>query len=106
MSWLQHEKLYRLQRNQEDFVQNYIKPIQHTHRLNRIIVPRDEGRFFAKRDYFIQQPQLSATKLVTLVMATFTAEITCNFGFTVIRHPNSICFDYDYIFQPEPEASF
>ncbi|HHP7244077.1 MAG TPA: cobyrinic acid a,c-diamide synthase, partial [Elainellaceae cyanobacterium] len=34
MSWQQHERLYRLQRNQEDFINTYIKPVQHTHRIN------------------------------------------------------------------------
>lgn len=106
MSWLQHEKLYRLQRNQDDFVNSYIKPIQHAHRLNGIIVPKDEGMFFAKRDYFIQKPVLSPTRLVALVMATFTTETTCGFGFTIIRHPNSLGFDYEDIFQDEPEANF
>jgi hypothetical protein len=33
MSWLQHEKLYRLQRNQEEFFNCYVKPIQAAHRL-------------------------------------------------------------------------
>lgn len=104
MSWWQHEKLYRLQRNQEDFINSYIKPIQHTHRLNGIIVPKDEGVFFAKRDYFVQEPEISPRKLIALVMATFTTEVTCGFGFTIIRHPNSLCFNYDYIFQDEPES--
>jgi hypothetical protein len=106
MSWLQHERLYRLQRNQDEFFQTYIKPIQHTHRLNSIIVPKDENCFFAKRNYFVQQPEISHKKLVELVMATFTTETTSNFGFTVIRHASSLSFDYDFIFQPEPEAIF
>jgi hypothetical protein len=99
MSWSQHEKFYRLQKNQEEFVTSYIKPIQHTHRINGIIVPKDEGVFFAKRDYFVQKPKISPTKLTALVMATFTTETTSNFGFTIIRHPNSLCFNYDYIFE-------
>lgn len=106
MSWLQHEKLYRLQRNQEDFINTYVKPVQHAHRLNNIIVPKDEGVFFAKRSYYVQLPDLQAKKLVELVMATFTTEATINFGFTIIRHPNSLHFDYDYIFEPEPDAIF
>jgi hypothetical protein len=107
MSWHQHEKLYRLQRNQEEFHSTYIKPIQYAHRLNGIIVPKDKGVFFAKRHYFVQEPSIAPKKLVELVMATFTAEVTSSFGFTIIRHPNSLAFDYDYIFQPEadqPEA--
>ncbi|WP_316435482.1 cobyrinic acid a,c-diamide synthase [Leptolyngbya sp. NK1-12] len=99
MSWFQHEKLYRLQRNQDEFINQYIKPIQYAHRINGIIVPKDEDRFFARRDYFVQKPKLSRTKLTALVMATFTTEVASNFGFTIIRHPNSLCFDYDYIFQ-------
>lgn len=106
MSWLEHERLYRLQRNQEEFINTYIKPIQHAHRLNGIIVPKDEGIFFAKRNYFVHKPELSPKRLVELVMATFATEFTINFGFTIIRHPNSLCFEYDYIFEPEPDAIF
>jgi hypothetical protein len=101
MSWLQHERLYRLQRNQEEFITTYIKPIQHAHRINGIIVPRDEGVFFAKRNYFVQEPEISEKKLVELVIATFTTDITSHFGFSIIRHPNSLIFDHDYIFRPE-----
>jgi len=106
MSWQQHEKLYRLQRNQDEFIQMYIKPIQHTHKINAIVVPRDEGRFFARRDYFVQQPIISDRKLIELAMATFTTEITTNFGFSVIRHPQSLAFDYDFIFGEEQDAIF
>lgn len=101
MSWQQHERLYRLQRNQEEFLNTYIKPIQHTHRLNGIIVPRDEGVFFARRDYFVQIPQIPPKKLNELVMATFTTEKTSHFGFLVIRHTNALNFDYDTIFYRE-----
>lgn len=45
MSWLQQERLYRLQRNQEEFVSSYIKPIRHAHQINSIIVPKDQGVF-------------------------------------------------------------
>lgn len=106
MSWLQHERLYRLQRNQEEFINTYIKPIQYAHRINGIITPRDASLFFAKRNYFVQQPDISEKKLAELVMATFTTDITSYFGFSVIRHANSIAFDYDYIFQPEAEEFF
>ena len=34
MSWLQHERLYLLQINQEEFLQKYIRPIQHAHKVN------------------------------------------------------------------------
>jgi hypothetical protein len=106
MSWHQHEKLYWLQRNQEDFMQTYIKPIQHTHRLNQIVVPRDEKRFFARRDYYVKQPIIPEKKLVELAMATFTTETTTNFGFSIIRHPQALMFDYHYVFESDQEAIF
>ncbi|MGF1498821.1 MAG: cobyrinic acid a,c-diamide synthase [Elainellaceae cyanobacterium] len=106
MSWLQHERLYRLQHNQEEFISSYIKPIQHAHSLNGIIVPRDKSVFFAKRDYFVKVPEIPPRKLIELVMATFTTDKTSHFGFTLIRHPNSFGFDYDFVFGEEPEAIF
>lgn len=106
MSWLQHEKLYRLQRNQEEFISTYIKPIQHAHRVNQIIVPRDEKVFFAKRDYFIQQPNISEKKLIELAIATFTTDITTTFGFSIIRHSQSVVFNYEEIFVAEQEQIF
>lgn len=106
MSWFQHEKLYRLQRNQEEFINAYIKPIQAVHRLNGIIQPKDSELFFARRDYFVQKPAVASRKMAMLVMATFTTETASSLGFTIIRHPNSLCFDYDEIFQDEPEAPF
>ncbi|NEQ96528.1 MAG: cobyrinic acid a,c-diamide synthase [Cyanothece sp. SIO2G6] len=106
MSWLQHERLYLLQRNQDEFIQQYIKPIQHAHRLNGIVVPKDEGIFFAQRQYYIAIPHISGKKLVELVMATFTTEKTSHFGFSVIRHVNALAFDYDYIFAPGQDAIF
>ena len=106
MSWQQHERLYRLQRNQEEFLNAYIKPIQHTHRINGVIEPKDEGVFFARREYFVQIPEIPEKKLNELVMATFTTEKTSHFGFLVIRHINAIHFDYDYIFDDEAGAIF
>jgi hypothetical protein len=106
MSWHQHEKLYRLQRSQEEFVQTYIKPIQHAHRINQIIVPKDENLFFARRDYYVKQPSISEKKLVELAIATFTTEITTHFGFSIIRHPQALVFDYHYIFETDPDAIF
>lgn len=106
MSWLEHEKLYRLQRNQEDFIRTYIKPIQYTHKINQIIVPRDERLFFARREYFVQKPTIAEKKLVELAMATFTTEVTTNFGFSIIRHSDSLVFDHDYIFDIEQEVLF
>jgi len=106
MSWFQHERLYRLQRNQDEFISVYVRPIQHAHRINGIVVPKDEGVFFAKRNYFVHRPEILPKKLMELVMATFTTDVTSNFGFTVIRHPNSLCFDYNYIFEPESGIIF
>lgn len=106
MSWLQHERLYRLQRNQEEFISLYIKPIQHAHRVNQIIVPKDEKLFFARREYYVQQPNLTQRKLIELAIATFTTEITSNFGFSVIRHPDALAFDYEYIFRLDQDAIF
>ncbi len=104
MSWMQHEKLYKLQRNQEEFIHTYIKPIQHAHRINKIIVPKDEHLFFARRDYYVQKPVIGDRKLIELAIATFTTEITSNFGFSIIRHTNALAFDYDYIFGDEQEV--
>jgi hypothetical protein len=106
MSWYQQERLYRLQRNQEDFLNTYIRPIQYAHKLNKIITPKDEHLFFARRDYYVQSPNLSEKKLVELAMATFTTEVTSNFGFSIIRHEGSLAFDYDYIFAKEQEVLF
>jgi hypothetical protein len=106
MSWLQHERLYRLQRNQDEFISVYIKPIQHAHRINGIVVPKDQSVFFAKRNYFVHRPEILPKKLMELVIATFTTEVTSNFGFTAIRHSNSLCFDYSYIFELEAEIIF
>ncbi|MEM8806078.1 MAG: cobyrinic acid a,c-diamide synthase [Cyanobacteria bacterium P01_G01_bin.38] len=98
MSWEQHEKLYRLQASQEDFIRTYIRPIQTAHRLNGIIVPKNETQFFARRDYFIQRPQLSPKRLDTLVRATFTADTVVQIGFSIMRHPNAVQFDHDHIY--------
>ncbi|NDJ17848.1 cobyrinic acid a,c-diamide synthase [Myxacorys almedinensis A] len=106
MSWLQHERLYRLQRNQDDFVETYIKPIQHTHRLNQIIVPKDEKLFFARREYFVQPPDISEKKLVELAIATFTTEATTGFGFSVIRHHKAFSFDYEFIYELNQDEIF
>ena len=106
MSWFQHEKFYKLQRNQEDFIKTYIKPIQYTHKLNQIVVPKDEYLFFARREYFVHRPQISDRKIVELAMATFTTEVTTNLGFSIIRHPDWLSFDYPYIFTSDQEVIF
>lgn len=102
MSWAQQERLYCLQIGQENFVRQYIKPIQFAHRINGIIVPRNKDQFFAHRNYFIKRPRLAGKRLVALVMATFTTKTVTEFGFSVIRTPNAFQFDYDYIFGSEP----
>ena len=99
MSWQQHERLSNLQRNQEDFLARYIRPIQEAHRLNQVVVPRDRDLFFARRDYFVQRPKLRPHQLEILAIATFTAEMVLEFGFEVIRHPESFRFDYGEIFE-------
>ncbi|GAB4191927.1 MAG: hypothetical protein Fur006_35660 [Coleofasciculaceae cyanobacterium] len=106
MSWLQHERLYQLQKNQDEFINLYIKPIQNTHRINGIVVPESKKSFFSKRDYFVKKPEIKSKKLIELIMATFTTEMAMDLGFSIIRDPNFLVFDYDYIFQPEPEWIF
>lgn len=103
MSWLQHERLSRLQRNPDDFIRNYIKPIQHTHKINGIVVPKDERIFFARRDYFVKKPEISSHKLTELILVTFMTEQVINCGFSVTRHIRSVEFDYDYVFNPSEE---
>lgn len=106
MSWLQHERLYLLQSNQEDFYYTYIKPIQHAHQLNGIINPKNKGSFFSERSYFIKVPEISDRKLIELVMVTFTTDVVSYLGFSIVRNLRHIPFDYDYIFQPEQEQAF
>jgi hypothetical protein len=106
MSWLQHERLYGLQKNQDSFIQTYIKPIQNAHRINGIVVPKYENIFFAKRNYFVKQPNIKAKKLHELVIATFAANTVTSLGFLIIRHLNFLAFDYEYIFSDEPESIF
>lgn len=106
MSWLQHERLYSLQSNQEDFYNTYIKPIQHAHKINGIINPKDRDLFFAKRSYFVQKPQIGDKRLNELAMLTFTTETISHLGFSIVRNLRHIPFDYDYIFQAEQERTF
>lgn len=106
MSWLQQERLARLQKNQEVFINAYIKPIQHTHRINNLVVPKDEKIFFARRSYYIKVPEISYKKLIELVMATFTTDQVSNCGFAIMRHVKSFRFDYEYIFNPAPDDIF
>lgn len=52
MSWQQHERLCDLQRSQDDFLVRYIRPIQEAHRLNHVVVPRDQDLFFCTKRLF------------------------------------------------------
>ncbi|WP_204102965.1 MULTISPECIES: cobyrinic acid a,c-diamide synthase [Spirulina sp. CCY15215] len=106
MSWLQQERFYSLQHNQEEFFNAYIKPIQYTHRLNGIVNPKDSNLFFAQRSYFVQKPNLSDRKTTELVMVTFTTDTVSNLGFSIVRNIRPVPFDYDYIYQPEEERIF
>ncbi|MBD1922833.1 cobyrinic acid a,c-diamide synthase [Microcoleus sp. FACHB-831] len=106
MSWLQHEKLYQLQINQEDFYHKYIKPIQYAHKVNGIVTPKQKATFFDKRDYFVQEPEIKDKKLIELEIATFTTHTVMDLGFSVIRNINSLVFDYEYIFKSEQESVF
>jgi hypothetical protein len=39
-------------------------------------------------------------------MATFTTDVVSNLGFLIMREHKFLAFDYEYIFQPEPEGMF
>ncbi|WP_017304175.1 hypothetical protein [Spirulina subsalsa] len=106
MSWLQQERFYLLQPNQEDFFNSYIKPIRNTHRINGIVNPKDEKVFFSRRDYFVKTPNISEQKLVALVMATFVTDEVSNLGFIIVRNTQPVPFDYDYIYKPDEENIF
>lgn len=101
MSWEQHERLYHLQPNQDDFTRDYIRPVQDTHKRHGIVKPKDEKNFFARRDYFIRQPKINPQRMVELVIEAFTADKIIELGFAVLRHPNAIHYDYTYIYGPK-----
>ncbi len=105
MSWEQHERFYCLQPNQEDFFKLYIRPVQRAHRLNGIIVPKDEDRFFARRDYFVRIPKIRPSRAVALIMASFGPEQIGQLGTGIMRHKNALQFDYDHIFQQTSDAA-
>jgi len=106
MSWAQHERLTALQKSPGAFIKNYIKPIQNSHRLNGIIIPKYEKVFFEKHDYFVQNPDIPEKRLIELVMFAFSTDAVSDFGFSIIRHSQSLVFDYEYIFQEEKEGIF
>lgn len=101
MSWSQHERLSSLQVNEDQFVRTFIQPVQQSHKRHKIVVPKGEKEFFARRDYYIQQPDIEPQQLVDLVIKSFTADQIIEIGFTVLRHPNAIHFDYDYVYEPQ-----
>ena len=103
MSWLQHEKLARLQTNQENFINTYIKPIQRAHQVNDIILPKDKDIFFAKRDYYVQIPKIPPKKLVELVIEAFSSKDVNKCGFIITRHIKALRFDFNYIFQEKEQ---
>ena len=107
MSWLEQERFYRLQINQDQFYHNYIKPIKSAHRLNKIVNPKDENVFFAKRDYYVKKPAIKDKKLIELIMLTFSTEQVCDLGFGLSHSLKHIVFDYDYIYnskEDKPQA--
>ena len=105
MSWEQHERLYHLQPNQDDFTRDYIRPVQEAHRRHRIVTPRDENNFFARREYFVQQPNIHPQRMVNLIIEAFAADKIIELGFSVLRHPNAIHYDYDYIYGSPEDCS-
>lgn len=105
MSWQQHERFYTLQPNQEDFFHLYIRPVQQAHRLNGVIVPKDEHRFFARRDYFVRVPQLKLSQARALIMASFSPKQISQLGAIVMRHQNALQFDYEHIFQQDSKSA-
>ena len=106
MSWAQQERLSYIQKYPANFIRNFIKPIQSSHKNSGIVVPKHEKVFFEKHDYFIQQPNIPEDKVIELVMDTFSTNTVSDLGFAIIRHPESLAFDYEYIFQPEQETIF
>lgn len=105
MSWEQHERLYHLQPNQDDFTRDYIRPVQEAHKRHGLVTPKGEKNFFARRDYFIRQPKVSPQRMVDLIIEAFTAGKIIELGFSVLRHPNAVHYDYAYIYGPHPPKS-
>ena len=101
MSWAQHERLYHLQPNQDDFNREYIRPVQEAHKRHSIVVPKDEKNFFARREYFVKKPSVHPQRLVGLIIESFSADKIIELGFSLLRHHNAIQFDFDYIFNDD-----
>lgn len=97
MSWAQHERLASLQVNQDQFNNTFTVPVQKAQKTEGLVVPRGERDFFARRDYYIQQPTISPERLVELVIRYFSADKIIDIGFMILRHPNAIHFDYNFV---------
>ncbi|MCW6036860.1 cobyrinic acid a,c-diamide synthase [Spirulina subsalsa FACHB-351] len=106
MSWLQQERFYSLQNNQEDFYHTYIKPVQYAQRVNGLVIPKDEKTFFSQREFYVTPPKISGKRLEELVMVTFTTDAVSTLGFSIVRNIRPVPFDYDYIYQPAQERIF
>ncbi len=98
MSWAQHERLYHLQPNQDEFNREYIRPVQDAHKRHGMVTPKDEKNFFARREYFVREPKIHPQRMIGLIIESFSADKIIELGFSVLRHPNAIHFDYDYIY--------
>ncbi len=98
MSWAQHERLYHLQPNQDEFTREYIRPVQEAHKRHGMVTPKDEKNFFARREYFVREPKIHPQRMVGLIIESFSADKIIELGFSVLRHPNAVHFDYDYIY--------
>jgi len=103
MSWAQQERLCSLQVHEDDFTQRYIRPVQTAHTQHNIIIPKGEKNFFARRDHYIQQPNIEPQRLVDLIVEVFSADNIIEIGFSLLRHPNSINFDFDYVYKANDE---
>lgn len=98
MSWEQHERLYHLQPDQDDFTREYIRPVQDAHKQHGIVKPKDSDNFFARREYFVKIPNIHPKRMIKLVIEAFSADKIISLGFSILRHPNAIHYDYDYIY--------
>jgi hypothetical protein len=109
MSWEQHERLYHLQPNQDEFTREYIRPVQESHKRHGIVTPKGEKNFFARRDYYIREPQIHPQRLVTMIIEAFSADRIIELGFSLLRHPDAIHYDHEYIYstqEPSLEGDF
>lgn len=101
MSWEQHERLYHLQPNQDEFNREYIRPVQDAHKRHGFVTPKDENNFFARREYFIRTPKIRPEKMAVYIIEAFSADKIIELGFSLLRHPNAILYDHAYIYGPE-----